>query len=158
MKLFLMRHAHADYGPPDPERTLSAQGQACASGMAAFAAERAFFDFEQIWSSPYARARQTAEPFSIRNGEVLDIELDDTLTPYGEPEVLLKKLAKQERSVLVVGHNPHLSILGQHLLGMDHGFTHLPFKKGALMVFKRDQYSGSGFALQAYVTPASLGL
>jgi phosphohistidine phosphatase SixA len=158
MKLFLMRHAHADYGPPDPERELSGRGRECAHQMAAFAEARGFFDFEEIWCSPYTRAQQTAQPFVEGREKSLKVLTMDTLVPHGDPAELLHKLKRMERSLLVVGHNPHLSILASHLLGMDRGRHHLPFKKGALMVFKREEYSGSGYCLQAYLTPSSLGL
>ncbi|NDV60979.1 phosphohistidine phosphatase SixA [Puniceicoccales bacterium CK1056] len=158
MKLFLMRHAHADYGPPDPERTLSGRGQECAQQMASFAMERGFFDFEEIWCSPYERARQTAEPFLNNSKGTLKIHYMDKLVPHGDPADLYKRLKKQESSVLIVGHNPHLSILASALIGIDRERSYLPFKKGALMVLKREEFTQSGFCLQAYLTPSSLGL
>lgn len=158
MKLILMRHAHADYGPPDPERELSGRGCECANQMAAFAAERGFFEFEEIWCSPYTRAKQTAEPFSARTGKSVNMRCLDSLVPHGDPADLLHKLGKRQGSILVIGHNPNLSIVASHLLGINRSRCHLPFKKGALMVFKRDEFTESGYSLQAYLTPSSLGL
>lgn len=157
MKVFLMRHAHADYGPPDPERPLSTRGRECARGMAALAAEQDFFDFAEIWCSPYLRARETAEPFAAIHAPVLKIHYMDWLVPHADPSAILARLKSSEDSVLLVGHNPHLSLLAGLLLGIDPDRTHLPFKKGAIMAFKAELYPESGFSLQAYLTPSSLG-
>jgi phosphohistidine phosphatase len=157
MKVFLMRHAHADYGPPDPDRRLSTRGQECARRMAGFAAGRDFFDFAEIWCSPYLRARETAEPFASLNGGALKIHYTDSLVPHADPSVVLARLNSREGSVLLVGHNPHLSLLAGMLLGIDPARTHLPFKKGAIMAFESDPYSESGYSLQAFLTPSSLG-
>jgi phosphohistidine phosphatase len=158
MKVFLMRHAHADYGPPDPERVLSGRGLECARQMAAFVETRDFFEFEEIWCSPYNRARQTAEPFASIRGQSLKTRYKDMLVPHGDPAALLPQLKKLERSVLIVGHNPHLSLLASFLIGINRERSYLPFKKGAIMALKSDDFSETGYRLQAYLTPSSLGL
>lgn len=63
MKVFLLRHAPAEYGGPDPDRPLSADGTRIAAQLARFIAGNRYYQFSEIWCSPYLRARQTAEPF-----------------------------------------------------------------------------------------------
>lgn len=152
-----MRHAPADYGPPDPERRLSKAGRQQAERMARFMAKHDFYAFAEVWSSPYLRARQTA---GIMIGEMAarpPLHLNDRLLPQAAPEAILKELEQLGHSVLLVGHNPHMALLARRMLGI--GQADLPFKKTGLFAFKKqDSSAGSGYRLLAYVTPASLGI
>jgi phosphohistidine phosphatase len=158
MKIFLMRHAPAEYGGPDPDRPLTDSGTRMAAQLARFIAGKRYYAFSEIWCSPYLRARQTAEPFTGKGSEAVRVTLMDCLTPHGDPAELLPKLARLQKPVLIVGHNPHLSLLARYLTGIDHPAANLSFKKGALFAFKRDPLSASGFSLAACLPPAALGL
>ena len=158
MKLFLLRHAPAEYGGPDPDRPLSESGRRVAMQLARFVENKRHFTFAEIWCSPYLRARQTAEPFIHLGGKPRPIEYRDDLTPYGEPADLLPHLLKRSQPLLVVGHNPHLGNLVRLLLGLDSPQVHVPVKKGGLYIFKRDNAGATGFTLSAVLTPAALGL
>ena len=158
MKVFLLRHAAAEFDGPDPDRALSPSGRQLVKELAAFTEGRRFYRFSRIWSSPYKRARQTAKAFAGKGKKAMEIELMDCLVPHGDPRDLVPLLRKSNDSVLIVGHNPHLSMLARILMGTDGNNSHQPFKKGALFVFKRDHFSGSGFTMAGYVTPDSLGL
>lgn len=63
-RLFLVRHAHADYRP-DEMRPLSAKGRLDALRVADILEPEGP---EAIYSSPYRRARQTVEPLARRLG------------------------------------------------------------------------------------------
>ncbi len=63
-RLFLVRHAHADYRP-DEMRPLSAGGRLDALRVAEILEPESP---EAIYSSPYRRARQTVEPLARRLG------------------------------------------------------------------------------------------
>ncbi|MGC9452049.1 MAG: SixA phosphatase family protein [Oceanipulchritudo sp.] len=156
MKIFLLRHAPAVYGGPDPDRPLTESGKRMAAQLAAFTRARRYYSYTEIWCSPYLRARQTAEPFAVNGKKPIPVKWMDSLTPHGEPADLLPRLARLNHPVLIVGHNPHLSILAHYLLGAAE--AHFPFKKGALWVFKKDPLSPSGYSLSACLPPASLGL
>lgn len=158
MKVFLLRHAPAEYGGPDPERPLSGQGRRMAEQLARFIRSKRYYKINEIWCSPYRRARETAEPFLASGSRKRELHLLDCLTPDGDPVDVVPRLARQKGAVMIVGHNPHLSHLARYLLGVDETATHLPFKKGALFVFKRDPLCPSGFSLSAYLPPAALGL
>ena len=155
MKVFLLRHAPAEYGGPDPDRPLTESGKRMAAQLAAFTRSRRYYSFTEIWCSPYLRARQTAEPFTVSGNKAIPFRVMDSLIPHSEPADLLPKLVRLQHPVLIVGHNPHLSILAHYLLGAAE--AQFPFKKGALWVFKKDPLSPSGYNLAACLTPASLG-
>jgi 2,3-bisphosphoglycerate-dependent phosphoglycerate mutase len=60
--IYLVRHAHSDWSP-DEQRPLSAKGHADAVLVADVLAQH---PIQAIYSSPYARARQTVEPLAAR--------------------------------------------------------------------------------------------
>jgi phosphohistidine phosphatase len=158
MKIFLLRHAPASIGDPDPERPLSGSGQRMARRLAKFMQGNPFYRYTEIWSSPYRRARETAEHFMGTGKQTVSMELTDRLLPEASPENLLPDLVHRNEPVLLVGHNPQLSNLASILMGSGGTTCHQPFKKCALFVFKRDHFSPSGFTLAGYLPPASLGL
>ena len=62
--LFLVRHAHSDYGP-DEMRPLSESGHRAAQRVADLLEDRGV---AMIVSSPYTRAVQTVQPLAGRLG------------------------------------------------------------------------------------------
>ena len=158
MKLFLLRHAAAEYGGPDPDRPLSEAGERVASQLARFVHSRRYFSFKEIWCSPYLRARQTAAPFLEHLPKNASIEYREALVPHADPTEILPELLTRKKALLLVGHNPHLSNLVHYLLGIRHDRYSFPFKKGALFVFKREPLGETGYTLSAYLPPSALGL
>ena len=158
MKVFLLRHSIAAYGGPDPDRPLTREGRHHAEALARFIRDNPFYNYTEIWCSPYLRARQTAKPFLDEQSCSISYQEMDCLVPFGEPMEVLSKLIEVHHSVLIVGHNPHLSQLARILMGMNQGHVHLPFKKSGLMAFKKDQFSQTGYSLAGYLTPTSIGI
>lgn len=71
-----------------------------------------------IVSSPYLRARQTAEILSQIFFETKVIEAPE-LVPHSPPQAFvrwLKAHGREHKSMMVVGHEPALSLLASHLL------------------------------------------
>lgn len=90
--------------------------------------------FDLILSSPYVRARQTAEivasVFHLKNR----LEFSSTLASVGNPKELVDELRRTHRrrkSVLLVGHEPYLSRLISLLMCGDTSIS-IDFKKGGL--------------------------
>jgi phosphohistidine phosphatase len=157
MKVFLLRHTEAAYGGPDPNRQLTTKGHRVAEELAQHMKGNPFFNFSEVWISPYARAQQTAHPILKHGDSNLKVVTVDQLVPHGESRLLLDRLNRTGNSVLLVGHNPLLSSLGKCMLGV-RGERHFPFKKGGLLVFKRDPDQSTEYTLSALLTPASLGI
>lgn len=90
--------------------------------------------FDWILSSPYLRARQTAEIVA----ECLDLrkklELCEALTPDGSTKKLLQHIEQRQprpEDLLLVGHEPHLSQLISLLISGDTDIA-VTMKKGGL--------------------------
>ena len=138
MDLYILRHAIAvDRGTPgyddDSARPLTPEGakkmRQAVRGMRALALE-----FDLILSSPYVRARQTAEIVAKELGAQARLEFSVHLEPGGDTESLVRSLVKRSslNSVLLVGHEPYLSGLISILVtgGGEMGLT---LKKGGLV-------------------------
>lgn len=156
MKLILMRHAEAEAGSPDPDRQLTPYGRQTARIMADFALQIAGFDIREVWTSPYRRALQTAEPFRAMLEKKVPFKTKEWLVPEGTPTKLLKEVRDLTETVLVIGHNPLLAASVGELIGQ--GCEELPgFRKGALFIFERKEHYRAGFRLEGYIPPSTIG-
>jgi phosphohistidine phosphatase len=75
--------------------------------------------YDLILSSPYLRAKQTAEIVAQVLSMPESVMLAETLTPEGNPRQLIEALRSDHRDrqdVLLVGHEPYLSRLISTLL------------------------------------------
>jgi phosphohistidine phosphatase len=135
MEVYLLRHAIAvergTPGYPNDDRPLTSEGiekmKAAAKGIA-----RVVKDFDIIYSSPLIRARETAAIAAEATGCLDKIEICEQLLPdarMAETQKCLFKSRDAER-VLLVGHEPHMSVFAAHLLGGRP--ANVEFKKGAL--------------------------
>jgi phosphohistidine phosphatase len=163
MKLSLLRHGIAvERGSAgyesDGERPLTAKGERqmrrIAEGMLAFG-----LAYDLILSSPYLRARQTAEIVAQALKAPDGVHLSDTLKPEGNPRQLLETLhrdAPERHDILLVGHEPYLSRLISTLLT---GGPTLPvvMKKGGLCTLEMQSLRFSRCASLVYLlTPRQL--
>jgi phosphohistidine phosphatase len=116
--LYLLRHANADtVAVRDEERALSEKGEAQAKKVARFCAERELRP-ELILTSPLLRTRQTAAPIGERLG--VEVLVAPWLASGMAPEDGVAGLRECEKlsSVMLVGHEPDLSLLIAHLVGL----------------------------------------
>jgi phosphohistidine phosphatase len=123
MRLSFLRHGiAADRESPayknDSERPLTAKGQRrmrrIAEGMQALG-----LSYDLMLSSPYLRAKQTAEIVAQVLSPANDVLLVEMLTPEGNPRQVIDALHTDHRDredVLLVGHEPYLSHLISTLL------------------------------------------
>lgn len=122
MDIFLFRHGHAiDEAPGvgDPGRWLSGKGRKATRKVA----KRLVADKKRcpgaIWTSPLVRAVQTAEILAQKARLTDTVTVCDGLSPGRDPDELVRKLAeyKGETPLVLVGHEPQLSIVAALLLG-----------------------------------------
>ncbi len=164
MDFFILRHGIAadresgDFDR-DADRPLTPEGikkvKRIAGSMKAMD-----LDCQLILSSPYLRAKQTAEIVTKSLGWQRRLEFTDELTPGGEYRGLIGLLNRREllKSVLLVGHEPHLSGLIS-LLTTGETSMGLILKKGGLAKLSTDSLlPGKCAALEWLLTPKQMGL
>ncbi len=111
MKLVLVRHGQALDERQDPQRGLSEEGKSQALRTAEWVAGLGL-EVGAVFSSPKARARQTAEIIAGTLGlEEEILEITEGLLPGAEPEVFEKQLQRLDRDTVAVGHLPNLPAL-----------------------------------------------
>jgi phosphohistidine phosphatase len=117
--LFLVRHAHADPGEPDEQRSLSDRGRTeartVAESLAATPAPPVL-----VLTSPLLRARQTAE--EIARVTSAEVRVDARLAPGATAATLREAIRQETGPVAAVCHQPDCSDVALELTGSDPGF------------------------------------
>lgn len=139
IRLALVRHAKSDWDDPDlddHDRPLNDRGRRDAPRMARQLAESGFRP-DVILSSTAVRARTTAEVFAAEFGVVVEQDAD----LYGAPArtLLAAAAATGAASVMVVAHDPGMSVLAAHLSDDDIG--HMPTCAVATFTWELDDWS-----------------
>ncbi len=149
-RLALVRHAKSDWGDPsldDHDRPLNERGIGDAPRMARRLAETGFRP-DVILSSTALRARTTAEAFAaeLRVAVSLDPEL------YGAPArtILATAAATGAGSVLVVAHDPGMSVLAARLSSDQ--IDHMPTCAVATFMWNEDDWDAVDALPPAEVT------
>jgi phosphohistidine phosphatase len=143
MNLYIIRHAIAvDQGTSDYEsdsqRPLTDKGRKKMRQIAR-ALRNLGVEFDLILSSPYVRARETAEILADVFKMKKKILFSDNLIPLGNPELLITEVNEKYSvdSLAVVGHEPHLStLLG--LLTAENAKIDITLKKGGVCYLSAD--------------------
>jgi phosphohistidine phosphatase len=161
MELYLLRHAiAADQAPAggDQNRRLTPKGnrklRRVVEGMKALR-----LTFDLVLSSPYLRAKETAEMVTeaFHLQEVLHISPD--LIPGGNPKELIEELNARHpkaKRILLVGHEPYLSSLISLLCSGDKGIA-ITMKKAGLCKLSMDELKyGRCGTLEWLMTPRQL--
>jgi len=120
VKVFLVRHAEAvpeDASLRDEDRWLTARGREMARGLARLLREQRV-EPDAMLSSPLPRAMQTAELLAGGLDYLGVVEVLPSLRPGSHPRVAAEALVMHGQAVVVVGHEPMISTLGAHLLGL----------------------------------------
>jgi phosphohistidine phosphatase len=166
LELYFLRHAiAADRDDPrykdDSLRPLTAQGRKkmyrASQGMKSLGLK-----FDIILSSPYLRAKQTAEIVNRtcrpKNKKILFT--NNLLPPARIKELLLEIHSHfpKSRKILLVGHEPHLTEMISGLLKSDRHLN-IDFKKGGLCCLKIQQdFKHPDAVLIWLLTSTQLGL
>ncbi len=138
MNIYLLRHGLAvERGSAkyrdDRDRPLTAEGRAKVKRIAQ-AMTAMDLEFDAILSSPFVRARETAELVAAGVKPRRKVTLCDALAADAEPAEIvphLTALKPAPKEVLLVGHQPYLGNLASLLLASTSPDA-LEFKKGGL--------------------------
>ena len=144
MNLFILRHGLAvEPGSAgfakDSDRPLTPKGKRKLEKIAEALIELEIC-FDCILSSPYLRARQTAQIIADAFDLSKKLELTEHLTPAGSAKKLIDLVnhrAPEAQDVLLVGHEPYLSELISLLLSGDRDLA-VEMKKGGLCKLSMD--------------------
>lgn len=166
MDLYLLRHGVAvRRGTPgyanDRNRPLTPEGRRRLASIAA-GMRRLGLEFDAIFSSPYVRARETAEVVARGLGMERHVTTSPLLAPdadrsrlWSEIETMLKRASAR---VLLVGHEPDLSRLASSLVFGDDG-GYIKLRKGGLIKLTVDAWQrGRRAQLEFCLTPEQLRL
>lgn len=165
MNLYFMRHGIAvdrgDTGKPsdDRERSLTPKGikrmRKAANGLLSLS-----LPFDRILTSPFERARQTAQIVAEALHMQDRIEEIQELCPDRSVHDLLSGLAaySDKKNILLIGHEPLLSSTVSFLLSGNAG-ANIRLKKGGLCYLEVDNLPAKGGAVLNWaLTPKQLRL
>ncbi|MBI5475899.1 MAG: phosphohistidine phosphatase SixA [Ignavibacteriales bacterium] len=150
MRLILLRHGDAQPAMYDAERTLSELGEEQAN-QAAQTLLRLKLNPEIIICSPLIRAQQTAEKiFKVfKNAEM---ETSEHLTPTSDHRHIIEILRRiKPDTVLLVGHEPHLSLLMSILTTGSRAGRFEISKCGIAVLESKDTMRNGNFALRLLI-------
>jgi phosphohistidine phosphatase len=165
MNLYILRHGIAvEPGTPgyakDADRPLTPEGERKLLQIAE-AMEALDLTFDLILSSPYLRARQTAEIVAEALKARKKLEFSDSLVPGGNTKKLvelLNRLQPPPENVLLVGHEPYLSGLVSLLVSGEATLA-VVMKKGGLCKLATESLKhGRCAALEWLLTPKQMAL
>ncbi len=154
MLLYLIRHAEAVDSIPDAARALSARGRHQVNLLAAFLARSRAFAPQEIWHSPYVRARETALQLTQELRTRTPLRELPGITPDDDPAAVLALLADERRPVALVGHEPHLSGLASLLVTGSAQPVAFAMKKAAVLALER---AGSRWIVRWHIEPGLIG-
>jgi phosphohistidine phosphatase len=147
MYLYLVRHAIAedreDFSKKSQEdslRPLTLKGRKRMQKML-FLIEDELQDLDLIVTSPYVRAKQTAQIISEFLGGVRIIESAE-LVPHAAPAAFLKWLKSQEnqKKILAVGHSPHIGSFASYILSGSNKESFIEFKKSSVALIETGNF------------------
>jgi len=163
MKLYVLRHGIAvEPGSPgyenDSTRPLTPEGKRALRHVAAFLRKKEV-RFDRILSSPFRRARQTAEIVAGNLKQEKRLAFSVALTPDGDVDVLIRQLNATKpvpEHVLLVGHEPYLSRFVSLLVSGNSG-ADIQLKKGGLCKLDADTlHAGHCARLLWLLTPGQM--
>ena len=159
MNFCLIRHADAQPVDPasgldDADRALTEKGLQQCRGLAA-ALQRAGVQLGKVVTSPYLRARQTAEELLKHwQGEAPEVLVCEALAPGGKDKKLSRFLRGLESdTVTLVGHMPDLAAYAGWLIGSKKTQLNLAKAGAAFIASDTGPNKGAG-ALTWLITPA----
>lgn len=144
MRLFILRHGIAeDHGSraKDAERALTEEGRE-KLGAVLHRAAKAGVAPSLILTSPYVRARQTAQMAAEALGRGIPVLPVDSLVPHSSPQAVWQSVQEHrtEDSIMLAGHEPLLSQVVSHFLACP--ALRFEFRKGAIVAMEMDSFRG----------------
>lgn len=155
MKLLLVRHAEAHPGSPDALRTLTEKGRGDALQLGRVLGPQWPEQGCTGLHSTLVRARETAECMTESGRLAVTWHALPGLEPEAGCRTALEWIRLDHPWLVLVGHNPHLTLLAHRLLGREAGPLLFEMKKCSALLLQRE-YADSDWHIQWFIT-AKLG-
>jgi phosphohistidine phosphatase len=136
MRIYLVQHGEAKPKEEDPERSLTARGEADVRRVAEFA-ERAGIQVGQIRHSGKLRAEQTADILAHALRPKHGIVSMSGLNPNDDVEPVAQAADLASEPVMFVGHLPHLARLAARLVTGHPDRDAALFRMGGIVCLER---------------------
>ena len=136
--IYLMRHADAVSDEVDPERPLSAKGRDQVARVCAALRAKGGIDAREVWHSPLARSRETAQLLAQHLGLKAPLVQRGGISPDDDAVKFAGVLETQEPGLAIVGHEPLLGVLASFMVhGTERPAIFYPFPKAGVLALSR---------------------
>ncbi len=136
MQIYLVQHGDAKPREEDPDRPLTEKGRADVH-LVSKLLRRDVLHVDRILHSGKTRARQTAEILAERLNPSRGVAAADGLEPLADPATWVRRLRGDDRTLMLVGHLPHLAKLTGLLVSGDPTSEVVTFRQGGILCLKR---------------------
>jgi phosphohistidine phosphatase len=160
MDVYLVRHAIAHERnrvrwPNDARRPLTAAGQV-KFREAARGLRHSLPKGVRVLTSPYVRARETAAILTKIAKFERAVECPELASKASTAKAFELLRSRKEAAVVLVGHEPNLSLLLSAALGGDRARLSIEFKKGGAACLHFEKDIGPGRATLIWMVPPRL--
>jgi phosphohistidine phosphatase len=137
MHLYLVQHGAAKSEAEDPQRSLTVEGTKTVERIAQYLSQ-VTLHVDRIEHSDKQLARQTAEIMAAHLQPAEGTRQVAGLAPNDDVGPMRERLQQESKSLMIVGHLPHLSRLVSGLLGVQQDHTLVAFQMGGVVHLERD--------------------
>ena len=138
MRIYLVQHGEAVPAEVDPERPLSAAGEADVRRMAA-ALRSGGVSLARVLHSGKRRAEQTAEMLAAALGAAVQAEARSGLNPNDATASVAQEAASWEQDTMLVGHLPFMARLASRLIAGREDADIVAFRPGSVLCLERTE-------------------
>ena len=149
MEVYLVQHGESKPESEDSQRPLTDKGMADLEYVALYIAGLRL-QVTRIFHSSRLRAKQTAEIFAQRLVPTPTVLEQKILGPSDDPHQTKRLIQEEEKSLILVGHLPHLSRLASLLILGDTEKEVVRFSMGGVVCLGQ---SGDGWLIDWSIIP-----
>lgn len=149
MEVYLVQHGESKPESADSQRPLTDKGRADVEYVALYIAGLGL-QVTRIFHSSRLRAKQTAEIFAQRLVPTPTVLEQKILGPSDDPHQTKRLIQEEEKSLMLVGHLPHLSRLASLLILGDTEKEVVRFSMGGVVCLGQ---SGDGWLIDWSIIP-----
>jgi len=151
MRLLLVRHGKAEFGPEDADRPLSPRGRADIEALAAHLKAQEI-TVSRVVHSTLARARETAEVLAASLAPGAQLEELEGIEPWGNVKAFAELVEKWDEDTIVCGHEPFIGEAVSCLMTTNTHAGVAEVKTGTVMALARNPYA-DGWQMRWMLTP-----